>query len=131
MADFYLFESKNLSFHATMQNTAKPRDAPPRTVLVFSSFQSATNKLYVSYIIWLCFCYFSYYGNTGGAGYGYDNSGGFDAGYGQYPAQQPTMMVPGGNQQYSGQIMQPQVQTITICFITHRYFYPSLKLGVF
>jgi len=55
----------------------------------------------------------NYYGNTGGAGYGYDNSGGFDAGYGQYPAQQPTMMVPGGNQQYSGQIMQPQVPPAT------------------
>jgi len=46
----------------------------------------------------------NYYGNSGG--YGYDNSG-YDAGYG-YPAQQPSMMVPGGNQQYTGQIMQPQ-----------------------
>lgn len=49
----------------------------------------------------------NYYGNNGG--YGYEGNGGFDANYGQYAQQQPSMMTPGGNQAYSGQIMQPQV----------------------
>uniref|UniRef100_H2ZE57 Protein YIPF n=1 Tax=Ciona savignyi TaxID=51511 RepID=H2ZE57_CIOSA len=55
------------------------------------------------------------YNQQQGGGYAqgfYDNQGGYDqsGSYGGYPQQQPTMMNPMYNTQYSGDIMQPQEQ---------------------